>query len=324
MIKPPNEILKALAGAEKILIATHIYPDGDALGSQLALGMILESLGKKVVLYGEEKVGHLYDFMPCCHKMTTDLPNPQAFDCVVAVDCADLLRLGTAGDRFNQISPFVMIDHHAGHKPFGDMQWVDPERASTGEMIYDLAVAMNAEISREAAFCLYTAVVSDTGSFKYSSTSADTFRVAGDLISRGVNPAEVAGRLFDNFTFNRLQLLKKVLDSLEMHCRDKVAIISATREMFAETGTVPADTENFINYPRSLASVQVAAFIKAGREGVISVSLRSKGKDFDVARLASTFGGGGHRNAAGFKVRDTDILAVKKKLLAELDLLGGE
>jgi phosphoesterase RecJ-like protein len=321
MIKPPIEVVDTIKGARRILLATHIYPDGDALGSQLALAEILFSLGKEVVLYGEEKVCHLYEFMPGCRSLVTSLPSLSGFDCAIAVDCGDQARLGRESEKLLSVHPFVMIDHHAGNKPFGDIQWIDSKRASTGEMIYDLAEVLDAEISFDAAYCLYAAIVSDTGSFKYSSTTAETFRVAGDLINKGVKPSEVAGKLFDNFTSNRLQLLQMVLDSLEMHSREKVAVIRATREMFADTKTVQADTENFINYPRSLATVKIAVFIKESREGIISVSLRSKGNDCDVARIAELFGGGGHCNASGFKSRETTVAEVQSKLLKELEPL---
>ncbi len=321
MIKPPIEVVETIAGASKILLATHIYPDGDALGSQLALADILKSLGKDVVIYSEEKVSHLYDFMPGCRNLATRLPSLAGFDCAIAVDCGDQARLGRESERLLSVHPFVMIDHHAGHKLFGDIHWVDSTRASTGEMIYDLAEVLKAEISYDAAYCLYAAIVSDTGSFKYSSTTADTFRVAGELVNKGVKPSEVAGKLFDNFTSNRLQLLQMVLDSLQMFNDDKVAVIGATREMFARTKTVQADTENFINYPRSLSSVRVAAFIKESRDGIISVSLRSKGSDCDVARIAGAFGGGGHCNASGFKLRESSVAEVQDKLLKELEQL---
>ena len=321
MILPPNDILSALKEADSVLVATHIYPDGDALGSQLALGECLESLGKNVFLYSEEKVSHLYDFLPGCGKLRHSLPDLSGIDCVVSVDCADRLRLGQAADHLLTAKRLIMIDHHAGHKLFGDLQWVDPSRASTGEMVYDLVVALGAEISPDAAYCLYTALVSDTGSFVYSSTTADTFRVAAELVGLGVKPSDVAGKLFDNFTVNRLNLLKLVLDSLEIHSDKRVAIITVTGEMFGQTGTVPADTENFINYPRSLASVRVAAFIKETRPGVVSVSLRSKGSDCDVAALAAEFGGGGHRNAAGFKLVDADRISVRKDLLEKMERL---
>ncbi len=318
MIPVPNEILSTLRAAKRVLVASHIYPDGDALGSQLALGECLETLGKEVFFYSEEKVGHLYDFLPGCEKLRHSLPDISGFDCVVSLDCAEAQRLGKGAEQLLTAKRLIMIDHHAGHKLFGDLQWVDPDRASTGEMVYDLMVPLGVEIPYDAAYCLYAAMVSDTGSFMYSSTTSDTFRVAAELVNRGVKPSDVAGRLFDNFTINRLRLLKLVLDSLEVHADGRIALITVTPEMFSETGTVAADTESFVNYPRSLASARVAAFIKETRNNVISVSLRSKGDDCDVAAVAAEFGGGGHRNAAGFKIIDGDRAKVSRELLQKL------
>lgn len=318
MNQPLDAIVNTIKAAKNILVVTHIHPDGDALGSQIAMGYILESLGKKAVLFSEEQVSHLYDFLPGCENVVTTVPDPRDFDCGIALDCGDCFRLGCKMDIFLTIHPFIVIDHHAGHKEFGDIRWVDSKMASTGEMVYDLASALGAEISYEAAYCLYTAIVSDTGSFKYSSTTADTFRVAKDLVQRGVKPADVAGKLFDNFTVNRLNLMKMVLDSLELYADDRIAFISAPYELFEKTGTTQADTETFISYPRSLNTVKVAVFIKETEDGLVSVSLRSKGKSCDVAKLAASFGGGGHRNASGFKLRSETISEIREKLLHEL------
>jgi len=221
-------------------------------------------------------------------------------------------------ERLLEVHPLVVIDHHAGHKDFGDLRWVDSQRASTGEMVFDLAEAMGAEISLDAAFCLYTAIVSDTGSFKYSSTTARTMRIAAELIGKGVEPAKVAGRLYDNFTVNRLELLKYVLDTLQLHASGSLAMIHVTRQMYEKTGAVEEETENFINYPRSLGTVKIAAFLKETGDGRISVSLRSKGIQHDVAAVARNFGGGGHRNAAGFKLTGVTLEEVRQRLLADL------
>jgi phosphoesterase RecJ-like protein len=317
MGQPPSEIVRLIHDADSILVMTHVHPDGDALGSQLALGNILESLGKKVFLYGETQPSHLYEFLPGCDKIGSVLPPLAEFSCGMALDCGDRYRLGTAMADLLAL-PVIVIDHHSGHKEFGGYRWLDPERASTGEMIFDLGMALGADISYETAYCLYAAIVSDTGSFKYPSTTADTFRIAGELVSKGVQPGDVAGKLFDNFTVSRLRLLKMVLDSLELHAEDRIAIITARREMFSATGARQEDTENFINYPRSVDTVKVSAFLKEAENGVVGVSLRSKGRDCDVAQIAASFGGGGHRNAAGFKVAGGNLSKVREELLAEL------
>ncbi len=318
MHRPPDEIVAVLRDAERILIATHVYPDGDALGSQLALADSLRRAGRYVVVFAEEPVSHLYDFLPGSKQVQTTFPNPDDFDCAVAVDCGDSQRLGRMEGRLLAIHPFIAIDHHGGHRDFGDLRWIDAERSATGEMVYDLIDALGLDLSDEGAFCLYTAIVSDTGSFKYASTSARTLAIASDLVSRGVRPEVVAGRLYDNFTVSRLELLKRVLATLELHEQGRLAMISVTRQMFDETGATEEDTENFINYPRALADVRVAAFLKETRDGRVAVSLRSKEAIHDVSVIARSFGGGGHRNAAGFRLASTSLDAVRGVLLDAL------
>ena len=313
----PSQIIEALRQADNVLIVSHVFPDGDALGSQLALGEILESLGKKVYYYCEEFVSTMYEFMPGSEKLRNDLPDIAPFDAAVAVDCGDRFRLGHEMDTLLQIHPFIVIDHHAGHRDFGNISWVEADRSSTAEMIFDLALALNVDISYNAAYCLYTAIVSDSGSFKYESTSAYTFHVASDLLDRGVKPAEVAGKLFDNYSVNRLRLLEKVLGSLMLYAEGQVAVLSATNEMFEASGANREETEEFINLPRALRSVKVAVLIKETLDGYIKVSLRAKG-ECDVSQVASKYGGGGHRNAAGYRVKDKPLTEVSEELRQEL------
>lgn len=317
MSQPLDQIVAVIREAKRILVATHIHPDGDALGSQLAMGEILTAMGKQVFLYSESEISHLYSFLPGSDKLRTELPDLGDFDCVLALDCGDCFRLGLKREELLAVSSVVVIDHHAGHRDFGVLRWVDPHRASTGEMVFELSEALGVDLSYEAAYCLYTAIVSDTGSFKYSSTTAETFRVAGALLGKGVKPSDVAGKLFDNFSANRLRLMKDVLETLTLYDDDRIAMISVTQAMFDATSTEPADTETFINYPRSLKTVKVAAFVKEAPAGMISVSMRSK-SHYDVAKVAAKFGGGGHRNAAGCKWPDATIESVWADLLPEL------
>ena len=313
----PSQITEALRQAKNILIVSHVFPDADAIGSQLALGNILESLGKDVFYYCEDFVSSMYEFMPGSEQLDNDLPDISRFDTAVAVDCGDRFRLGHEVDTLLQIDPFVVIDHHAGHRDFGDISWVEADRSSTAEMIFDLALALNADISYNAAYCLYTAIVSDSGSFKYESTSAYTFHVASHLLNRGVIPSEVASKLFDNYSVKRLRLLEKVLGSLELYFEGQIAVITATNKMFQESEAEREDTEEFINLPRALRSVKVAVFLKETLGGDIKVSLRAKG-ECNVSQVALKFGGGGHRNAAGYRVKDKTLAEVNEELLQEL------
>jgi phosphoesterase RecJ-like protein len=313
----PSQITETLHQADNVLIVSHVFPDTDALGSQLALGEILESLGKKVYYYNEEFVAAMFEFLPGSEKLKSDLPDMAPFDAAVAVDCGDRFRLGHEMDALLRAHPFIVIDHHSGHRDFGDMRWVETGRSSTAEMIFDLALALNADISYNAAYCLYAGIVSDSGSFKYESTSSYTFDVASHLLNRGVVPSEVAGKLFDNYSVNRLRLLEKVLGSLELYAQGQIAFIAATNEMFAASGGKPEDTEEFINLPRALRSVKVAVLFKETLDGYIKVSLRAKG-ECDVSQVAAKYGGGGHRNAAGYRVKDKTMAEVWDELLQEL------
>lgn len=324
MISSCARVAEILKRADRVLLLTHIYPDADALGSQLALGETLRRMGKSVTMYGEAQVSHLYAFLPGSDSIATALPDRMDFDCAVALDCGDSLRLGRHEEKMLSVHPFLVIDHHSGHRPFGDESWVDSKRSSTGEMVYELVMEMGLEISHEAAFCLYTAIVSDTGSFKYSATTAETLRVAAELMGRGVKPAEVSGRLYDNYSVSRLHLLQEVLATLQLHHGDRIAEIRVTRDMFEKTGASEDETENFINYPRSLSHVGVAVFLKETRDGRISVSMRSKGDRLDVASVARLFGGGGHRNAAGFKIDGKSLEEIRDKVLPALAQLWQE
>ena len=313
----PEQLTEALRQADNVLIASHVFPDADAIGSQLALGNILESLGKRVFYYCQEYVASMYEFLPGSEQLSNNFPDVAQFDAAVAVDCGDRHRLGDKMVQLLTISPFIVIDHHAGHKDFGDISWVESDRSSTGEMIFDLAMALGADISYSAAFCLYTAIVSDSGSFKYESTSAYTFQVAAHLLNLGVMPSDVAGKLYDNFSVNRLRLLEKVLGSLALYSDGQIAVITATNEMFEASGAQREDTEEFINLPRALRSVKVAAFLKETLDGYIKVSLRAKG-ECDVSRVAMKYGGGGHRNAAGYRIKGETLAGVSDELLQEL------
>jgi bifunctional oligoribonuclease and PAP phosphatase NrnA len=321
----PEQILKLVNQHSHFVLATHVHPDGDALGSLLGLADILEAEGKKVFRYLEQPVSHLYDFLPDCALVETDLGSLKSFVdlagvenvIVISLDCGDSDRLGKAKQELLSFSPFVVIDHHYGHRSFGSHLWLESERSSTGEMVYELAQAMGAEVSAKAAFCLYVAISTDTGSFRYENTSPRTLRIAADLVEAGVKPDEVADKVYDNYTLERLRLMEMVLATLEIFGGGQIAMIRVSAEMFAHSGATREDVEGFINYPRALKSVRVAVFLKESEEGTISVSLRAKGT-CDVAAIASDFGGGGHRNAAGFRVSDSPMADVQKRVLDAL------
>jgi bifunctional oligoribonuclease and PAP phosphatase NrnA len=320
----PENLSTTIRDIDNFVVMTHIHPDGDALGSLLGFAEILETLGKRVFCYLEEPVSSLYDFMPDCFKIHTELGDLRKFVeeasgrvAAISVDCGDCERLGENQKELLGIHPFLAIDHHKAHKEYGDSRWIDSDCSSTGEMIYELAQVLGADISKNCAINLYVAISTDTGSFRYESTTSRTLKIAADLVERGVRPDQIASHLHENFTFQRLKLMELVLSTLKLYESGQLAFIRVTSDMFDKSGASFQDVEGFIDYPRSLRSVKVAVFIKEMRNFQISVSLRAKG-ECDVAEIAQSFGGGGHRNAAGFRFSGKSVEEVHSEVLAAL------
>jgi len=324
-----EEIVQAIAGKGNVLLLTHVHPDGDALGSLFGLADLLDSIGKDVFCFLEEPVSHLYDFLPGCERGNCSLQDLREFVTtaesdivVIALDCGDEDRLGKYKDEYLQIAPFIVIDHHLSHKNFGTHRWVDAGCSSTGEMVYEVAVALGTDISLTAAYNLYVAICADTGSFRYDCTGARTLHIAAELVEKGVQPAKVGGHLYDNYTEERLKLMEFVLATVSLCGQKQVAFMHVTQQMLEESRATMHDVEGFIDYPRSLRSVKVAAFIKEGNGGQVTVSMRAKG-ECDVAAVAKLFNGGGHRNAAGFRLFDTTIdrvrMLVEKEIIKTLN-----
>lgn len=319
----PDDISKTILEAKHFVLLTHVHPDGDALGSLLGLADILESFGKKVFCYLEEPVSYLYHFLPGSDRIETRLSELAKFIdhhpgvITISLDCGDCDRLGKNKETLLRGEPFLVIDHHRAHKNYGNHRWIDSERSSTGEMVYELAEHLQADISYACACNLYVAISTDTGSFRYDSTSPRTLRIAADLLEKGVRPDEIACHIYDNYTMNRIKLMEMVLGTLTLYESDRLAFIHVTEAMFTKSGALPEDIEGFIDYARSISSVRVAAFIKQGSNGMVSVSLRAKG-DCDVAEVAKSFGGGGHRNASGFRFVDKSPNEVREVVLSKL------
>ncbi len=316
----PDRILQDIRTIDNVVLFTHSHPDGDALGSLFGLADILENLGKNVFCFLEEHVSHLYDFMPDIGKAHTRLEDYRTFitaagDNVmsIALDCGDDDRLGKSKQEFLQISPFIVIDHHQSHSDFGTARWVEGGRSSTGEMVYELAMALNAEISYKCAYNLYVAICTDTGSFRYEGTRPRTMQIASELLARGVRPEEVCSHLYDNFSRERLKLMEMVLSTLCLFESNQIAFMHVSEQMMQESGATLQDVEGFIDFSRSLRSVKVAVLIKETGNEFVSVSMRAKGQ-CNVAEIAKLFDGGGHRNAAGYRCRGKSIEQVRQEI----------
>lgn len=316
----PERIIQDIHGAGNIVLCTHAHPDGDALGSLFGLADILESLGKKVFCLLEEPVSHLYLFLPDLDKVHTSLDEYRAFIndagediLAIALDCGDDDRLGKLKEELLQVHPFIVIDHHQSHRDFGTVRWVNPHCSSTGEMVYELALHLDAQITYNCAYNLYVAICTDTGSFRYECTRPRTMQIAAELLEKGVRPEEVGSHLYDNFSQERLKLMELVLATITLCESDQLAFMHVSSGMLEESGAILQDVEGFIDFPRSLRSVKVAVLIKEAQHGLVAVSLRGKG-ECDVAEVAKHFDGGGHRNAAGFRCQGKTIEQVRQEV----------
>lgn len=306
-MRVPEEIVSALKEAERLLIATHVNPEGDALGSQIALSMALEAMGKSTFLYNRDGVPDFYDFLPGHDRINASLPDDTSDMTLVVMDCNNPERAAVEGRPFKKA---LVIDHHETEADFGDVKWVEPHAPATGLMVFNLLKAMGVEVTPEIAVNLYAAIAVDTGTFRYNNTTPEVLRAAAELTEAGATPGEIAEGIYQSWSSRRFNLLCMMLETLEMS--DSVAITAVTREMFEKSGASPVDTEEFSNFPRMMKDVKVSAFIKELPEGGWKVSLRSK-NEYNVARVAERFGGGGHRNAAGCTV-EGDLGSVKKRL----------
>jgi phosphoesterase RecJ-like protein len=297
-VRVPPELFSLLKEKDNFFIATHINPESDAIGSSLALSMALGSIGKKTVLYGRDPIPEFYRFLPGHERFTNSIsPLVTSRLSLILLDCNSLERAGLDGLSFEYSA---VIDHHETEKDFGNLRWVEPEAAATGIMVFYLITGLGIKITREMAINLYSALAIDTGTFRYSNTTAEVLRVSAELIEAGADPSYISNSLYEAWSKKRFALLIMALNTLEI--RDNVAIIAVTREMYEKTGAGPEDTENFSNFPRMMKDVGVSALFREMGDNYWRVSLRSKG-DINVAKIATLFDGGGHKNAAGCKIK---------------------
>jgi bifunctional oligoribonuclease and PAP phosphatase NrnA len=292
----PSEVLDAIRPSERVLLFAHVYPDGDVLGSQLGLGLALRAAGRMVTFACAHPVPDPFPFLPGAADVQQWKTGRNGFDLVVALDCPDPARLGGLLDGARGPAARVLnIDHHGDNRRYGDVNWVDTRAAATGEMVYDLIEAARLPLTRDVAVNLYTAIVTDTGSFRYSNTTPKTLRVAAHLVELGVDPAHVATTVYETRHLAGLRLLGQVLQGVETDADGAIAWLVIDRAL-ASSPDLP-EAEEFVNYPRSVRTAKVAVLFRELPDAV-KVSLRAKG-EVDVARIAARLGGGGHPNAAG-------------------------
>ncbi len=288
-------LLTLIQDSQTILLASHTHPDGDAIGSLLGLGLGLGAMGKDVRFYNRDEVPYNFVFMPGSERVRPEV-FPEQPDLSILLDCAEPHRIGENFLKKGWGRSVAVIDHHKTFDPdFAHVYFRDVEAAATGELVYEVLQGLGVEISLDIAKCIYCTLVTDTGSFRYSNTKKRTFDIAGELIECGVDPWEITSNVYESQPLERIQLLSKVLQTLEISSCGRIAFLVIHSEDLE--GKDPSLIDGFINYGRSIAGVEVATQL-IGDNAEWRVSFRSKGK-IDVSEIAQKFGGGGHHNAAG-------------------------
>lgn len=310
-IKTFNKILDV---NKNFMIVSHITPDGDAIGSLLAMTLALEKIGKKVFPIIRDKLPKKYSFLPGFDKISEQLPGK--CDVAICLDCGDKERLGFNKD-IKSISNLVLnIDHHKSNSFFGDLNFVFPNASSVGEIIY-FFISSFTEIDLNIANCIYTSIITDTGSIGYSNTNSTSLRVLAKLVEIGVKPDYIRRKVFDIKTLEYLKLLKLTLDTLEILNNGKVACLYITDHIMKKSNAKDEDTDGIINYARDLEDVEVAVLFKERKDNTIKVGLRSN-EWVDVSIIAKSFGGGGHARASGFTLQ-TDLANSRRTVLDSIE-----
>src|SRR5271163_4956007 len=301
-----NEVLKHIEQRDRFLLTSHARPDGDAVGSALACCQVLRSMGKEADVVLHDGVPRIYQPLPFADTVVRAERVNGNYDAAIILECDSIQRTRLRGleDHF-----LISIDHHVSGRPFADVNWIDPKAVATAEMVYRLAREAVVKISPEIATCLYTAVLTDTGSFMFEGTNEHTFALARELVLAGADPVYCARNVYFGHSTAKMRLLGSALSNL--HREGPLAWIWVTCDQMAQAEAREEDCEGLVNYALSIQEVEVAAFFRELPNGSFRVSLRSKGQ-LNVAEVAASFGGGGHECASGCSLEGPLAIAVAR------------
>ena len=316
-----DQIIQHIKDGQHILIASHAEPDGDSVGSLVALGLALKKLDKKITMYNPSPIPAVYRFLPGAGRIVRQIKTTHTYDLALVLDCGDLVRIGETSAEVGKIPILINIDHHVSNTGFGHFQLIDTNACATAEIVYRLIDALEIPFDKAIATSIYTGILTDTGSFRFSNTNQAAFAISKAMTDSGVEPHNVAQRVFGTYSLGRIKLLNMALNSIEISDNGKLSMMTVTRNMLNSTGTNTEDLDGMINYARRIEDVKVAALIHEIKNGAgkftnmnrYHVSLRSD-SSVDVAKIAGKFGGGGHSSAAGFQIEST-LVALKTKII---------
>lgn len=305
-----EQVLDSIHKRKEFLLTSHARPDGDAIGSLLALSGILHKMGKTAEIVMSDSVPVIYKPLPASDTIIHAAQVNGRYEAAILLECDSVQRTRVQGlDKHFLIN----IDHHVTAKPFADVNWIDPGACATAEMVYRLGKAAGVRITPDIATCLYTAVLTDTGSFCYSPTNAHTFDLARQLVEHGADPAHIAQNVYFSNPTSKMRLLGAALSTL--HREGPITWMTVTREDMDRCGALEEDCEGLVNYALGIAGVEVAMFFREISNHRVRVSMRSKGA-VDVSGMAEAFGGGGHQCASGFSVEGPLDAAIDRVLEA--------
>ncbi len=315
-LEPIEQIAGFIDEGRRFAVTSHARPDGDALGSALGLALAMRQLGKSALVISADPPPHAYRALPAAESIRVARALEGDYDGVFVLECNSLARPEIEGlDRH----PVVNIDHHPGNQSFGQLNWNDPQAAAVGELVFQLVERMGVALTPQISSNLYVAILTDTGSFQFSNTRAETFRIAGRLVEGGADPGEVARTVYMQQPLSKVRLLSKVLETMVIHPSGRIAYVTATHEMARRVEADLSETEGIVNHPLSIDGVSLVAFFRQDGKDRYRVSLRSK-NHHDVGGVARRFGGGGHSKAAGLTIEASHGEAVRRVIL-ELEAL---
>ncbi|NLC69411.1 MAG: bifunctional oligoribonuclease/PAP phosphatase NrnA [Clostridiaceae bacterium] len=312
---PASSIVDVLRKSENSIILPHVQADGDALCSSLALAMALKRLNNNAILYLEEEIPRVYSFLPgrdLIKVYSNEVVSPGT---VIAVDTGDLERLGKRISMFRDARITVNIDHHPTNTYFAGINYVLPGSSAVGEIIYGLIGMMGVKLDKDISTCLYVAIATDTGGFRYANTTSRTHEIVADLVNAGVNISEISSKIFDSISLGKLKLMGAAINSLELLDGGRIAFITITEKTIRVAGASEDECEGIVNLGKNLQGVEIAVLFRE-KNGEVKVSLRSN-SDADVSIIAGKYGGGGHKNAAGCVVKG-ELEYVKRRIEADL------
>lgn len=308
-----REIIEAINKGRRFFITSHVRLDGDALGSELAVYLVLKDMGKEVVIYNQDKTPVHYRFLPAAASIVHEPGDLSRYDTAFILDCSELERVGDLAPQIGKIKTLINIDHHISNQGFCELKLIDAQASSTGEMVFRLLKEMDVKMPADICTNLYAAILTDTGGFRYSNTRAEALQTAGVLVEKGANPQWISENIYESDPPEKLRLLAAALETLSLDMDNRIGSMVVNHKMLQETGATIEQTDGFVDIPRAVRGIDISILYTQLSDSYFKLSMRSK-DNVNVEKIAKKFGGGGHINAAACRI-EGDVESIKKKVM---------